>query len=445
VESRRALSFRLLIGLAVTLSAVGVYFTYTIFQIRGLRALQADIIDRNRTDSLLLLRIQNNLNSLGLAMRDMLDSSEPYPLTAWRSQFHRIRVDLEDAVEREAHFAPATRTSDQARYLASQMAQFWDALERTFALAEKDEQEARTQIRLSLQARQAALGTAVARLLVENNESEQQAAAQIQRIYARVERNVYLFLGAMLIVVAVTSAYLLHYNRRVFDQVTTLSQRRSELAQQLISMQENTFRHISRELHDEFGQILTAVGAILQRAQKRLDPRDEAARAELREVREIVQSALEKVRALSHALHPVVLEEMGLESALDTYLPMFQQRTGITIRYEKAGASRPVDREAAIHLYRVLQEALNNVVRHSQSKEVHVRLRTSPSALILEVEDFGVGFQQGTRQGMGLISMRERAELVNGTVEFLAGASGGALVRMSVPLEPEEVHAGNAV
>jgi signal transduction histidine kinase len=445
VESRRALSFRLLIGLAVTLSAVGVYFGYTIVQIRGLRALQANTIDRNRTDSLLLLRIQNNLNALGLAMRDMLDSSEPYPLTAWRSQFHRIRVDLEDALGREAHFAPAARTSDQARYLASQMAQFWDALERTFTLAEKDEQEARTQIRLSLQARQAALGTAVARLLVENNESEQQAAEQTQRIYARVERNVYLFLGAMLIVVAVTSAYLLHYNRRVFDQVTTLSQRRSELAQQLISMQENTFRHISRELHDEFGQILTAVGAILQRAQKRVDAADETARAELREVREIVQSALEKVRALSHALHPVILEEMGLESALDTYLPMFQQRTGITVRYDKAGASRPVDREAAIHLYRVLQEALNNVVRHSQSKEVHVRLRMSPSAVVLEVEDRGVGFQQGTRQGMGLISMRERAELVNGTVEFLDGASGGALVRMSVPSEPEEVHAGSAV
>ena len=123
----------------MTLSAVAVYFGYTIVQIRGLRDLQANIIDRNRTDSLLLLRIQNNLNSLGLAMRDMLDSSEPYPLTAWQSQFHRIRIDLEDAVEREARISPATRTSDQARYLTSQMSQFWDALDRIFALAEHDE------------------------------------------------------------------------------------------------------------------------------------------------------------------------------------------------------------------------------------------------------------------------------------------------------------------
>ncbi len=429
----------------VTLSAVAVYFGYTIVQIRGLRDLQANIIDRNRTDSLLLLRIQNNLNSLGLAMRDMLDSSEPYPLSAWQSQFHRIRIDLEDAVQREARISPATRTFDQARYLTSQMSQFWDALDRIFALAEHDEQEAKDRIRLSLQARQAALSTAVARLLIENNESEEQAAEQMQRIYARVERNVYLFLAAMLIVVAVTSAYLLQYNRRVFDQVTTLSQRRSELAQQLISMQENTFRHISRELHDEFGQILTAVGAVLQRAQKKVDGSESGLRAELLEVREIVQSALEKVRALSHALHPVILEEMGLESALDTYLPAFEQRTGIAIRYEKDGAGRALDGEVAIHLYRVLQEALNNVARHSQSAEASVRLRMSASSVVLEVEDKGIGFRERTRQGMGLISMRERAELVNGTVEFLDSTTGGALVRMTVPLETEEVHAGSSV
>ena len=77
------------------------------------------------------------------------------------------------------------------------------------------------------------------------------------------ERNVYVFLAAMLVVIVLTSLYLVQYNRRMFDQVAVLSERRSELAQQLISMQENTFRSISRELHDDFGQILTAIGAML--------------------------------------------------------------------------------------------------------------------------------------------------------------------------------------
>ena len=82
----------LLAGLAITLSAVALYSAYTIAQLRGLERLQGGIIDRNRADSLLLLRIQNNLNSLGLAMRDMLDGSEPYPLTAWQGQFRRLRT-----------------------------------------------------------------------------------------------------------------------------------------------------------------------------------------------------------------------------------------------------------------------------------------------------------------------------------------------------------------
>src|SRR5580658_10436098 len=130
MPSRRSPTIGLLAGLAVTLSAVAVYSGYTIVQLRSLRHLQNETIDRNRTDSLLLLRIQNNLNSLALAMRDMLEQSEPYPLAAWQPQFKRIRVDLDDAFAREEKLSPST--SDQRRYLAASVAQFWGALDRVF-------------------------------------------------------------------------------------------------------------------------------------------------------------------------------------------------------------------------------------------------------------------------------------------------------------------------
>jgi len=122
---------------------------------------------------------------------------------------------------------------------------------------------------MSLQARQASLSTAVSRLLIANNESEQAAAARTQELYAGAERNVYIFLAAMLVVIVLTSLYLVQYNRGLFKQVATLSERRSELAQQLISLQESTFRSISLELHDDIGQILTAIGAMLQRADRK--------------------------------------------------------------------------------------------------------------------------------------------------------------------------------
>ena len=426
----------LFLGLIITLAAVVAYSGYIISHISGLRELQNNLVDRNRKDSLQLLRIQNDLNTLALAMRDMLDNNEPYPLTAWTAQFQRIRSDLDDALRKEEQVAVADRTPEQRQYLRNSMAQFWEALDRTLALAANGKQdEARSQIQLSLQARQAALSTAVARLLVQNNESEEQAALRIAQIYDRVQRQVYLFLTLTLIAILLTGLYSIRSNRRLFAQLAALSAQRSELAQQLISTQESTLRHISRELHDEFGQILTAMGAMLSRAGNQV-PEGSRLRADLREVTEIAQGTLDKVRSLSQALHPVMLEEAGLESTLDWYLPVVERQAGIHLSYEKSGTVFPVDGDAAIHVYRVVQEALNNVTRHSGAKEAWVRLRFLPAMLELQVEDHGSGFTESAKkQGIGLVAMRERAELLGGSLEFVRPVEGGTLIRLTVPKE----------
>jgi signal transduction histidine kinase len=364
-------------------------------------------------------------------------------LTAWQSQFRRIRNDLEDALAREARNSAIDIVPGQRNNISSSLDQFWDALDRVFTLARSgNEAEARTLIRLSLQARQEALTTAVARLLVQNNETEQQAGEKVRTVYARVERNSYVFVAAVLILILLTSLYVVSYNRRVFRELASLSARRSELAQQLISAQENTLSAISRELHDDFSQILTAIGGMLQSAERRLSQKPDALRADLREVQETVQSTLDRIRSLSHSLHPVILDEIGFESALDQYLPAFEKQTGIEIRYERYGGSRDLDRAVAIHLYRVMQEALNNVAKHSKGTRAEVRVRYLPEATVLEVEDNGSGFANRGRQGMGLISMRERADLVNGRLELDNLETGGALVRLTVPVASKESHAG---
>ena len=441
-SSAQSPTLGLILGLVITLVAVVAYSWYITLQIRGLRELQNNLADRNRKDSLQLLRIQDDLNSLALAMRDMLDNDEPYPLTAWSAQFARIRSDLDDAFRREEQLAVARRTPEQREYLGKSLEQFWDTVARTFALAQAGHQaEARDQIRLTLQARQAALSTAVARLLVENNESEQQAARRVGEIYDRVQRQVYLFLTAILTAILLTSLYVIRSNRRLFAQLEALSEQRSELAQKLISMQESTLREISRELHDEFGQILTAVGAMLERV-KQHAPEGSPLRTELREVSQVAQTTLESVRSLSQALHPVMLDEAGLESTVEWYLGTVEKQTGIDISYEKSGTPFPVDGSAAVHIYRVLQEALNNVARHSGARQAWVRLHFEPAALQLEVEDHGKGLtNNGARQGIGLVGMRERAELLSGSIEFSQPLPGGTVVRLRVPRTTCEGHA----
>jgi signal transduction histidine kinase len=438
-SSGRSPTLGLLLGLLITVSAVVAYSAYITWHVTGLRKLQTEMVDRNRKDSLQLLRIQNDLNLLAVALRDMVSGDEPYPLTAWSAQFQRIRTDLDDAMRAEAGFAPASRTSEQSAFLTNSFTQFWDAVDRVFVLARDDkEKEAREQIQLSLQERQAALSTAVARLLVQNSENEEQAGLQIVQIYDRVQRQVYFFLAATLLAVLLTGLSIIRWNRRLFAHMAAISERRSELAQKLISTQESTLRYISRELHDEFGQVLTAVGSMLRRAGTHA-PEGSSLRADLQEVLQTVQATLDNVRSLSQALHPVMLDEAGLESTLDWYIPTVERQTGIAISYEKAGASFAVDSAAGVNVYRIVQEALNNIARHSGAKQAWVRLHFLPDVLELEVEDHGSGFvEQPKKQGIGLVAMRERSELMGGQIVFSRPQAGGTLVHLVVPREKAE-------
>jgi signal transduction histidine kinase len=150
----------------------------------------------------------------------------------------------------------------------------------------------------------------------------------------------------------------------------------------------------------------------------------------------MAQSTLDSVRSLSQALHPVVLDEAGVVSAIDWYLPMVERQNGITVHYDKSGTPIPIASSAGIHIYRILQEALNNVIRHAGSSEANVRLAFKVQGLSLEVEDHGKGMQPDPgRRGIGVVAMRERAELLGGTIEWLPVNGGGTLVRLEVPKE----------
>jgi len=146
-------------------------------QISGLRELQNNLVDRNRKDSLQLLRIRTTSTRWRWPCVTCWDNNGPYPLTAWSAQFQRVRDDLNDALRQEAAGCVADRTPEQRDYLKNSMAQFWDAVDRTFCPGRQRQAGRSAQPDPAfLAGGQAALSTAVARLLVQNNESEEQAA-----------------------------------------------------------------------------------------------------------------------------------------------------------------------------------------------------------------------------------------------------------------------------
>ncbi len=138
----------------------------------------------------------------------------------------------------------------------------------------------------------------------------------------------------------------------------------------------------------------------------------------------------------------MLLEEAGLESTLDWYIPTVERQTGLVLHYEKSGDPYPVETTAGVQIYRVVQEALNNVTRHSGAKEAWVRLRFSPSEMEMEVEDHGKGFAPEAGQaGIGLVAMRERAEILDGTLTVAPVETGGTRVHLRIPREKVESHA----
>jgi signal transduction histidine kinase len=418
----------------VTIGAVG---AYTFAEVRRLRDEQTAISDRNRKGSLQLLRIQNDLASLSTLMRDMEDGIEPYPLQGYRPAFERLRRDLAEATSIERTLAPAAREPAQQAQLLGSLEAYWRAVDHMFEVSGRDEHEARRLIRSVLIPQHRALDGMVSRFLVVNNEVQEDAARANRAIYDRVGREILLLVGALLLVTAGAGAWVMASNRRAFQEVADVGAQLRTLSWRMLRVQEDVQRSISRELHDDFGQIVTAIGTLLGRARRHI-PAGGALASELDGVRAIAQQALDRIRTQSQWLHPGVLDDFGLSRALEYCVQQFERQHGIRTTLEVSGPVNAVRDDCAIHVYRVAQEALSNIGRHSGAERAAVRLTCADDALDLEIEDHGKGMSmegamRGTDRGMGLVSMRERAELMGGELQLRQPAGGGLLVHLHVP------------
>jgi signal transduction histidine kinase len=430
-------SLRLIAGLVVSLLTIAGVGLYTAHEIRQLRDEQTAISERNRKDSLQLLRIQNNLATLATSMRDMADRSEPYPLVAWRQTFDRLRADLGQALALEQTLAPAERPAAQQDRLLASASRLWSLVDQMFKAAEaQHDEEAIAILRNTVTPQHLELVGMVSQFLVSNNRVQEEAAVRNREIYERVEREIAVLVIVLFLVVAITGTWVIRANQRAFAQVEGLSGELRNLSWRMLRMQEDLQREFSRELHDEFGQIFTAVGTLLGRVKRNLPPESPFV-TDLEEVRGIAQQTLEKIRVQSRLLHPVILDDFGLEKALEWFVEQFGRQHGIDARFESRGPIGVVPPEATIHIYRIVQEALTNVSRHSGAKDARVRLAQRDGRLELEIEDHGRGLPQGSDKvdrGIGLVSMRERAELMRGTFALRPAPGGGLIVSVRVPL-----------
>lgn len=217
------------------------------------------------------------------------------------------------------------------------------------------------------------------------------------------------------------------------------------LASRLQVVREAEAARISRELHDEIGQVLTSLKIDLSRLPLRCTPDElhERCAAALKEdiaaMSQQIDAAVDFVRHISSDLRPGVLDKLGLTAALEWQARQTEARVDLVVQVEADDVDPHLDERTSVTLFRIAQEALTNVVRHAQARVVEISLATTESAIVLTIRDDGTGILTDSidsTESVGIIGMRERAMLINGHLSIHGTPGGGTTVTVTAPLQP---------
>lgn len=265
----------------------------------------------------------------------------------------------------------------------------------------------------------------------------------------RITSDLFRLIVGILLFTFLTSVYLIweHY-RRLTNELRhrAFAERNAQqLSVSLLRAQDEERRKISRELHDGLGQDLTAAKMIAESIQP--DELSEVARTELLGV---LEECLKSVRTMSYLLHPPMLDEIGLASAVEWFIEGFAKRSGIDVACRITGDKRRLPAAAELTLFRVLQESLNNIQKHAHSTSAEVRLEFQNDRVDLRIHDHGVGIPRerldrfttdGTQAGVGLLGMRQRIQEQHGAFNISSNSRGTTIVvQLPVPSAPSDSH-----
>lgn len=226
---------------------------------------------------------------------------------------------------------------------------------------------------------------------------------------------------------------------RLFKEARMMEENLRQLSNKVLTVQEEERKHISRELHDEIGQALTAVTVSLAMVRAHA-PGDEELRRKVNEAQKLIEQSMDLVHQFARELRPSMLDHLGPVAALQNYVKQFTERTGIEIKLEGSVRVEQLSNQQGTVLYRIAQESLTNVFKHAKATRVKIRLRQLERAVSMEISDNGCAFAVPSapngkgQQPLGLLGMQERARLVNGQLAIVSVPKRGTTVRVQIPL-----------
>jgi signal transduction histidine kinase len=226
---------------------------------------------------------------------------------------------------------------------------------------------------------------------------------------------------------------------------------RGELFRRVVAAQEAERQRIARDLHDETGQALTAIGMGLRGLEARLTRSPKLAGPTLRELQNLAADALQELQRLMTDLRPSHLDDLGLPAALRWYAGRIQERYPLVVKVDFSGSEQTLDDAAKIATFRIVQEALNNIIKHAEAKNVIIELAFQQNDMRVKIRDDGCGFdlehlkkeQSSSRPPLGLAGMQERALLLGGSVNIQSRPGQGTLIEALIPYHYESEASGD--
>ncbi|MGE5140160.1 MAG: histidine kinase [Rudaea sp.] len=243
-------------------------------------------------------------------------------------------------------------------------------------------------------------------------------------------------------------------NARLYEEVQRREELRGQLLEQVVAAQEEERKRLARDLHDQTGQRLTALGLGISAVDELLDKNPSLAHERMHEVKEMCTGAIDDLRQFVADLRPSLLDDLGLVAALREMAKQIEQRSGMRVEFNQSGQRRRLPSQIETVVYRIAQEALNNSVRHSRAREASVDLHFGDDSITLCVLDNGVGFAPvsvlkvgAPIRAWGLLGMQERIDLVGGKFEIESAPGHGTRLLAVIPLrnaEDQVDHSGHA-
>jgi signal transduction histidine kinase len=220
------------------------------------------------------------------------------------------------------------------------------------------------------------------------------------------------------------------------DALRRSHQELREMSAVMNEVREAERTRIARELHDELGQLLTAVKMDIAWLGARLQPENTALVQRSEKVKQLVDTTVAAVRRIAADLRPVMLDDLGLMPALENLLSDFSERTHIAMRLDASCGEVEFSEPMSTSVYRIVQEALTNVARHAEATEVELTVKLEADRLYLSVRDNGKGLppQSGEIRSFGLLGIKERAQTLGGSAQIYSPPEGGTIVAIDVPV-----------